>query len=201
MRTRESYVSSNLVPRRGCVTRSARHSFCCLLLTTSQTIQLLRHLKMTLKSLLWKILPLTLTRSRLCAPFFKASEWFQDFACQEGGGGTSAVAPGQVQSRVDVSCYQSDNIRRPAGTHACISSLSSPAPSPSCWARLSPPLCGVAAPPRGNLKSAETPLRYRVDSKLETRNWKLVTTLLLLSGAALAQQTTAPAAKIGRAHV
>ncbi len=37
-------------------------------------------------------------------------------------------------------------------------------------------------------------MRYRVDSKLETRNWKLVTTLLLLSGAALAQQTTAPAA-------
>jgi hypothetical protein len=70
------------------VTRLGRHSLCWPLLTTSIVNPPFRPRKITPKSLLSKILTVSLTHSRLCADSFGIHQWFQDFRVIEGEGGT-----------------------------------------------------------------------------------------------------------------
>ena len=75
------------------MTRFRRHRAGWPLLITSKTLSFFHLKKTTPKSLFRNILPLSLTRSRFCRPFFKTVEWFQDFSDVPGGGGTLPSAP------------------------------------------------------------------------------------------------------------
>ena len=68
---------------------------------------------MSLKSLLCKILPVSLTRSRFCAASSQTAQWFQDFADREGGGGAPETAPSPVQVEDGSIFYKSVNTCRP----------------------------------------------------------------------------------------
>ena len=83
--------------KRGGVARINRHNAYWPLLTTCKPIQSFYPEKIARNSLFWKILPLTLTRSRFCGPYFKTTESFQDFRDTQGGGGTHPYAPNSVQ--------------------------------------------------------------------------------------------------------
>ena len=70
-----------------------------LQLTTSETLESFHPKEIALNSLFWKILPVTLTRSRFCRPFPKRNDCFQDFRGIWGEGGIPSFASNRVHSR------------------------------------------------------------------------------------------------------
>ena len=88
MRTWEICLPPNRTQRWRGVTQKDRHRASWPLLTTSKILQPFRLPKNADNSLSWKILPLTLTRSRFCGASFKTTQSFQDFRGIPGGGGT-----------------------------------------------------------------------------------------------------------------
>jgi hypothetical protein len=74
------------------MTRSAGRNSCCRLLTTSEILPPFRSKKIALNSFYWKILPVTLTRSRFCGASCKTTQRFQGFRGMVGEGGTPVVS-------------------------------------------------------------------------------------------------------------
>ena len=112
LRTREICLSWYLrVLRCGGVTLNHRHNACWLLLSTPEILPLFRPEKTASNSLLSKILPITLTRSRFCGHSTKINPCFQDFSYTPGGGGIPSLAPRPRQSCSAEGYYSSINDR------------------------------------------------------------------------------------------